>query len=209
MDDLARAGYGYELRGVRGWAGSANLEDSLKVYDAAAELRRAYRRGSITRANAGVPDARRPLWIYRIADAGARRLATLREQAYVPVAPPSLGGEPRALMPPTVVAAMDALRYAAEHPGDQERVQGEPEWRTSLELTRWLYAEAEHTGVNRVFMPGDLERLVTNGLAQSRRVPPLLPDGKRPVLLYRISITGAALRTLVWHGADDHDAGAS
>lgn len=206
LHDLVREGHGYEVRGVRGWTGYAGVEAGTGVYGAAEELRKAFRRGRVIRQDVRVPDATNPVWVYRITDESARDIAALRGQAHVPVPPPSPGGEQRVLLSDTLVAALNALLHAAENPAERGWIPSEPEWRTSLQLTGWLKDQFATTGVDRVFMPGDLERLVTHRLASTRHAP-AQPGRKKPLNLYRITIAGAALRPLVWHGpAERHGA---
>ncbi|MBB4637486.1 hypothetical protein [Longimicrobium terrae] len=200
LHDLVREGHGFEVRGVHGWASIAGVDTATGVYGAAEELRKAFRNGRVIRQDVRVPDATRPVWVYRITDESARDIADLREQVHVPVPPPSPGGEQRALLSDTLVAALDALLHAAENPAEREWIPGEPEWRTSLQLTGWLKAQYATTGVDRVFMPGDLERLVTHRLASTRHAP-AQPGRKKPLNLYRITVAGAALRPLVWYGS--------
>jgi hypothetical protein len=199
LHGLVREGHGYEVRSVRGWASVAEVEAATAVYGTAEELRNAFRRGRIIRQDVRVPDATRPVWVYRITDESSRDITDLQEQVHIPVVPPSPEWDERALLSDTLVAALDALRHAAENPIQQEWITGEPEWRTSLQLTGWLKNQFWSTGIDRVFMPGDLAWLVTHGLAQSR-LAPAQPGRKKPVNLFRITVTGAALRPLVWHG---------
>lgn len=199
LDEFVRAGHGYEARGFHGWAGLAEIETATGVYAAAEALRRAYRAGRIVREDVSVPDAATPVWVYRITDTSSRDIADLRDEAHIPVPPPAQGRETRALMPSLRIAALDALRHAAEHPGEREWIPGEPEWRTSLELTGWLKDQYWTTGLDRVFMPGDVARLVTHCLAQDRAAP-VQPHRKKPLILYRITVAGAALQTLSWQG---------
>jgi hypothetical protein len=158
-------------------------------------------RGDLIREDVRVPDAASPVWVYRITDKTARRMADLEGVEHVPVQASGGQAEQRAYLRPGVQVALDALRYAAENSGARRaRIPGEPEWRTARELTGWLRAEGEKTGHERSFLSDDLAWAVKTGLIERRELPPPnAPTSVRPVIVYRITIKGAAIVPLVWH----------
>jgi hypothetical protein len=207
LRDLARRGAGYELRGVRGWATGVDLADATGAYRASESLTAAVQRGELIREDVRVPDATKPVWVYRISDETARRMGELEgaERIGVPAAARDQVEE-RFYLRPGVVAALDALRDAAVNSGSRRaRIAGEPEWRTARELSGWLREEAERTGIERSFLSDDLAWAVKNGLIQRRELPPPpnAPKSVRAVIVYRVTITGASVKPLVWHKPED------
>lgn len=216
MRDLAERGHGYVAQGVAGWARATEMNQLLDVYysaerytgGASEELRLGCaNRGYYQRLDVRVEGATTPVWIYRITDEAAQMLNKLDDREHVPIAP----GDPRSAavfwMPATAPAAMDAMRTAAENPGKHVHVAGEPEWRTSLELTNLLKAQAQAAADAReaagesvmdgerepAFMPGDMRWLVDANLAEELRLTP-------KTVVYRLTRTGREVRPLVWHG---------
>jgi hypothetical protein len=204
LRDLARREGGYELRGVRGWATAADVEDATGAHGAGENLKAALQRGDLIREDVRVPDSPAPVWVYRISDETARRMAELEGAEHVPV---QASGGGRAYLRPGVSAALDASRYAAENSSARRaRVKGEPEWRTARELTEWLRAEGDRTGGDeRSFSSYDLAWCVKYGLMERREIPPPpnSPRSVRPVIVYRITLAGAAVKPLVWHDPED------
>jgi hypothetical protein len=215
MRDLAERGHGYEANGVAGWARATEVNQLLEVYyaaqryaGAAEELRLGCAsRGYYERLDVRVKGATSPVWIYRITDEAARKLNALDGRKHVPIAPPNPSAGAGTWMPETAPAALDAMRIAEEQPGKQLHVEGGPEWRTSLELTNLLKAQAQATADARVaageseldggreaaFMPGDVRWLVSAALAEERR-------GAPKTVVYRRTPAGREARPLVWHG---------
>lgn len=198
LRSLASKGEGYEVRGVRGWARPLQVERETAVYGAAEYLRRLALRGRLTREDVRVRDsATGAVWVYRITDEGAQLVDEHEGWEHVPVHPPDDPVPNQAYVSSTVTPALDALRHAAVNAGPREWIQGQPEWRTSLELTNWLKAENDRTDVTpRMFFPGDLAWLVRNHLAQRL---------EQPAVIYRITGSGAALQPLVWHGTEPRE----
>jgi hypothetical protein len=206
LRDLARRGGGYEFRGVRGWATAADVADGTGAYRASENLKAAVERGDLIREDVRVPGAGSPVWVYRITDETARRIASLEGVEHVPVQASAGPVEQRAYLRPGVQVALDALRYAAENSSARRaRIPGEPEWRTARELTGWLRDEGERTGHERSFLSDDLAWAVKTGLIERRELPPPpnAPTSVRPVIVYRITVTGAAIKPLVWHDPKD------
>jgi hypothetical protein len=204
LRDLARRGGGYELRGVRGWATAADVADGTGAYPAGESLKAAFQRGDVIREDVSVAGAASPVWVYRITDETACRMAELEGVEHVPVQPSGAQVEQRAYLRPGVVAALDALSYAAENStARRARIPGEPEWRTARELTDWLRAEGDCTGHERSFLSDDLGWAVRTGLLERPELSPPPNSPIRPVIVYRITVKGAAVKALVWHEPKD------
>jgi hypothetical protein len=201
---LARGG-GYELAGVRGWATAADVGDATGLSGAGDDLRAAVQRRELVREDVSVPDATAPVWVYRITDDTARKLAELEGGEHIPIQPPNQAGPARVYLRPGVAVLVDALRDAFHNSTFRRaRIPGEPEWRTCRELSAWLWDEADRTGVKRSFLSDDLQWAVKNGLIERRELPPP-PNSftSAPVVIYRLTVTGAAVHPLVWHEPDD------
>lgn len=208
LRDQARRGGGYELRGVRGWATAADVGDATNTYRAGEHLTTAFKGGYVIREDVRVPGAPAPVWVYRITDETARRMAELEGTEHVPVQASGRSVGKRRYLRPGVKAALDALRYAAENSSARRaRIAGEPEWRTARELTNWLRAEGDRTGDQRSFFSDDLTWAVKTGLIERRELPPPpnSPHSIRPVIVYRITAAGAAVKPLVWHDPKDDE----
>jgi hypothetical protein len=186
LSDLAVHEGGFELRGVRGWATPAEVEDGTRAPRVTEDLAALFRRGDLMREDVGVPDASHPLWAYRIpSDSVTDRV---------------IRSGPHVYLRSGVVVALDAMRHAFDETARRPRIPGEPEWQTTRDLTSWARAEAARTGHDRWFISEDIQWAVKNGLVEKRIVPP--PAGSpatRPVQIYRLTITGAAVQPLIWH----------
>lgn len=214
MRDLVERGHGYEACGVRGWTRALDVSQLVEVFywdrrylGAGGEMRMGWAtRGYYSRIDVSVEGAT-PVWIYRIRNEAARLLNAEDGRPHVPIAPPTKDLELGVWMPDTVPAALAAMRWAAEHDGETIHVPGEPEWRSSLELTTIVMSLAEQRVLGQAdadesvesgdkdeppFQPGDLRWLVKTGLSDVRR------QARTP--LYRISVMGVNTRPLLWHG---------
>lgn len=150
--------------------------------------------------DAALPGARSAEYIYRITDLAAAVLDSVAGTPHVTVSRPSPEPDSRVLLRSGVVDVLLGLRLAA---GDVEAgkvrrwIEAEPEWRSSLELTAWTAAEHERTGGNRPYFVGDdLRWAVAHNLVERNAVQ--VKD--RGVVIYRITVTGAAVEPLEWHG---------
>lgn len=190
-------GHGYEVRGIRGWATAGDVERATNVYGTAEQLRQLAASGRLAREDVRVPDATSAVWVYRIANKGGELLAHVEGREYVPIVEPGPAVPNQAWVSDTVAAALDALRYAAKHPGKRVWIPGEPEWRTSRELTDWLKADGDRTGKPRIFLGGDLALIVRTRLGERR---------DEPAVIYRITVSGTTLQPLVWHGTEPQEA---
>jgi hypothetical protein len=201
LRDLERGRGGYELCGARGWATAAEIEEGVvkrrrernapryEFGGGADELRALASRRMLSRVDARVPGASVPVWLYRIRDAGARRVSAAEGVEHRQVKPPRNGQETRVFIKPHVRAALDALRHADQHRGRQEWVPGEPEWRTSRELTSWLERRRGGGKTPRIFYSDDMAACVQLGLAERR---------DDPKIIYRVTPLGRDVRPLVW-----------
>ncbi|HEU0299336.1 MAG TPA: hypothetical protein VFR37_07780 [Longimicrobium sp.] len=90
---------------------------------------------------------------------------------------------------PHVRAALEALRHADQHRGRREWVLGEPEWRTSRELTSWLERRRGGGKTPRIFYSDDMAACVQLGLAERR---------DEPKIIYRVTPLGRSVRPLIW-----------
>lgn len=197
-------GVAADTRGVRGWATAADVGDATGAYCAGDDLRSAVERGELIREDVSVPDAAAPVWVYHITDETARMLAELEGEKHVPIQPAGTPqGCTRAYLRPGVAVVLDALRHAFDNStARRARILGEPEWRTCRELTDWVREEAARTGNERSFLSDELAWAVKSGLVERRELPPPLNSStSAPVVVYRITVTGAAVQPLVWHGS--------
>jgi hypothetical protein len=194
---LESQGEGFEVRGVRGWARPQHVERQTGVYATAEAMRNLAERGHATREDVSVrKSGAGAVWVYRITEKGALLVDEFDGRQHVPVQPPGDQAPNQAYVTHSVAVALDALRHAAKNPGRREWVPGEPEWRTSLELTSWLKAEGDRQNIApRVFFTGDLKWLVRNELVERREETPT-------TVIYRITESGAALQPVVWHGIE-------
>jgi hypothetical protein len=187
---LFRTGSGYHLRGVRGWARTAEIEEQIK--QRIAELMpRLARRGLVSREDVRAPLRVRPLWVYRITGAGVQCLAgrmdvwvrEVDEPAPLDAALPRHVYVPRACQ-----MVLDELRRAADDPASPTPFAGEPGWLTSWELD---------ARVPLTFTDLDLHWLQVGQVIEKRY---LTPSTRRvnPVVYYRITQAGRLLRPLVW-----------
>ena len=202
LRDLERGRGGYELYGVRGWASAPEIQEAVQnrrrernaprveFSGGADELRAlASRRRLLSRVDARIPGASAPVWLYRIKDAGARRVATATGDEHSRVKAPRDRPETRVFIRPQVRAALDALRHADQHPGRREWVPNQPEWRTSRELTGWLQTRRGGGKTPRIFFADDLAACVQYGFAERR---------DQPAIIYRVTQFGRDVRPLVW-----------
>jgi hypothetical protein len=201
LGDLERGRGGYEFSGVRGWATAAEIEDGVikrrrernapryEFGGGADELRALAMRRLLSRVDARVPGASMPAWLYRIRDAGARRVSAAEGAEHRQVKPPRDRHETRVFIKPHVRAALEALRHAEQHPGARVWVSGEPEWRTSRELTAWLARRRGGGKTPRIFYPDDMAACVQLGLAERR---------DDPKIIYRVTLLGRTVRPLIW-----------
>lgn len=194
LRDLEKRCGGYEVFGVRGWAPVSAISEATSIHTVSEELRVCVRRSWVERADVRIPDAQNAFYCYRIATAGARHLAGREGHVGGRDIPPpqrDVQGKRQALLGSGAIAALDALRHAANHAARRERIVGERGWRTSLDLTTWLKAEGDRTGEPRVFFSDELQRLVRYGLVERR-------EGAPGEILYRLTALGAELVPLEW-----------
>jgi hypothetical protein len=201
LRDLERGRGGYEMYGVRGWATAAEIQEAVvkrrrernapryELSGEADELRALASRRLLSRVDARVPGASAPVWLYRIKDAGARRGSAAESVEHRQVKPPRDRQETRVFIKPHVRAALEALKHADQHPGRHEWVPGEPEWRTSRELTSWLARRRGGGKTPRIFYSDDMAACVQLGLAERR---------DDPKIIYRVTPLGRDVRPLVW-----------
>lgn len=194
LRDLEKRSGGYEVFGVRGWAPVGDISEASSIHTVSEELRVCVRRLWVERADVRIPDAQNAFYCYRITTAGARHIASREGHIGGRNIPPpqrNSEGKRQALLASGAIAALDALRHAANHTARRERIVGERGWRTSLDLTNWLKAEGERTGEPRVFFSDELQRLVRYGLVERR-------EGASGEILYRVNALGAELEPLEW-----------
>lgn len=201
LRDLERGRGGYELYGVRGWASAPEIQEAVEnrrrernaprveFSGGADELRSLASRRLLSRVDARIPGATAPVWLYRIKDAGARRVAAAAGEEHSRVKAPRDRPETRVFVRPAVRAALDALRHADQHPGRTEWVPDQPEWRTSRELTAWLKTRRAGGKTPRIFFADDLAACVQYGFAERR---------DEPAIIYRLTQFGRDVRPLVW-----------
>lgn len=134
---LAVRSGGYTRRGVPGWALREDVERAThrKLPE---RLPRLHARGLVEREDVRAPRLTRPVWIYRISQAGADHVA---EQAELPrrlIAPPldlaAREADAAIYMPPGPVLALRQLRRAIEARVESPHLPGEPGWRSVQDL---------------------------------------------------------------------------
>lgn len=188
--DLAAAGAGYELRGVRGWA---RLEDAQIAtgHLLAVRVLAVHGRGLLERVDVRPPGHVRPLWLYRITQAGADLLTNREGQPRQRITVPSHAPDPSVYVPDGPRLALRALRRVLEERVSCRWAPGEWGWIPAVELRR----RAEPTP-DAWWFPEDLGWLVRARLAERREVK---TSGRAaPVILYRATDGGAA-PVLEWH----------
>ncbi len=202
LRDLEWGRGGYERHGVRGWASVREIQEAVVQrrrerkapryqlgFEAAEGLRALSARGLLSRVDARTPGASAPVWLYRITDAGARRVSAAVDVQHQWVKPPGKRPETRVFIRPYVRAALEALKHAEQHPGARVWVPGEPEWRTSRELTAWLGRRRGGGKTPRIFYSDDMAACVQLGFAERR---------DDPKIIYRVTPLGRAVKPLVW-----------
>ncbi|HEU0298784.1 MAG TPA: hypothetical protein VFR37_05000 [Longimicrobium sp.] len=200
--DVERGHGGYELFGVRGWATVWEIQEAVATrrrrqkapgyqpgFEAGEELRALAARRLLSRVDARTPGASTPVWLYRITDTGARHVSAAEDVQHQWVKPPRKRPETRVFIKPHVRAALDALKHADQHAGGRVWVPGEPEWRTSRELTAWLARRRGGGKTPRIFYSDDMAACVQLGLAERR---------DDPKIIYRLTPLGRTVRPLIW-----------
>jgi hypothetical protein len=206
LRDLERNRQGYKYRGVLGWATREHIQTATTlpgqhpIWQVPEKLRSLRSREMIYREHPALPGARGTEHIYRITDRAAAALASVEGSVHIEVAPPAAEPDPRVLLHTGVVDVLLGLRIAAAdiQSGKEGRwIENEPEWRSSLELTAWTSDEHERTGGNRPYFVGDdLRWAVSHELVERNTVR----VKERDVVIYRITVVGAAVEPLEWHG---------
>lgn len=191
LHTLIAANAGFARRGVRGWAGSPELQHATNVSSIAEPLQKLRAEGYLVRDDARLPDAKGFAYVYRLTQAGARHIEARLSLAKVSVPEPGAEQDPTVYLRAGVRVAVMALRHAKEHPLDGARVPEEPEWRAGRQLTAWLQDEGERTGHHQRFFQDELASTVSSGLAERRE------HERGP--LYRISEAGSAVQPMHWH----------
>lgn len=191
---LEAGGGGYRRRGVRGWARREEAEAGAGVF-LWERLPKLHRAGLVDRDDVRSPGRTRPLWLYRVTEAGVRVLA--RGQPYRPVAPP---GPPdpddgAVYLPDGARGALEALRLALMDPAPGMALPHERGWRTGSELTALLAAQPGGVG-SRGFYSESLSWLVRAGLAERRTVT--VAWRGQPVVVWRATPAGGVLQLIEW-----------
>jgi hypothetical protein len=189
--NLEAAGAGYERRGVRGWA---RLEDAQTAtsHSLAVRVLAVYTRGLLQREDVRPPGHVRPLWVYRITQAGAHLVSEAEGGHQAQVATPSDAPDVAVYVPDGPRLALDALRRIMEERVPCRWIPGELGWIPAAELRR----RAEPTPAAWWF-PEDLGWLVRARLAERREVT---TSGRAaPVILYRALTGRAAPPVMKWH----------
>lgn len=141
-----RAG-GYTRRGVPGWALREDVERGTRLR-LPERLSVLHGRGLLDREDVRAPRLRRPVWIYRVNQAGADRVA---EQADLPphrlVLPAERDSEAAIHVPAGAALALRELRRAMEARVESPHLPGEPGWRSMDDL------RAQITGEERTRRP--------------------------------------------------------
>lgn len=189
--NLESRGAGYERRGVRGWA---RLEDAQIAtgHSLAVRVLAMYGRGLLQRDDVRPPGHVRPLWVYRITQAGADLVSQGEGHHPARVPTPSDAPDPSVYVPDGPQLALGALRRILEERAPCRWAPDEAGWVTAAELRR----RTEPTP-DAWWFPEDLGWLVRARLAERREVTTL--GRAAPVLLYRASAGGGVAPVLEWH----------
>lgn len=192
--ELAAQNAGFRVRGVWGWATAADVERGAKVWGAGELLRTQVQRGRVLREDVRVHGGARPQWVYRVSQAGLDALAEAVGVWPVAISGPRLDREDRVLLSDGCVVAVEALRYsaAAAAPGRRSWIEGEPEWRSSRQLTDEI-AHLDELAARpyRWFTSEDLGWLVAQGLVERR----VIADRAH---VYRLTPAGQRVQWLEW-----------
>jgi hypothetical protein len=189
---LARGG-GYRLRGVHGWADPGEIERHSRTWAVSDLMRTQVRRGRVLAHDARPPGENRPLWLYRISQAGVDCLAESVGVWPAGVREPHPGGDPHVFLREGPVRAWQALVLASNPcvPCTREWVAEEPGWRSARELNALLASEDEAAGrTGRSFWSEDLRWMLTHRFADERVV--------ERTHVYKLTEAGARLRPLEW-----------
>lgn len=137
LRDLEAAGGGYLRRGVRGWALTADVERETGCH-LPERLPLLHGRGLLTREDVRLPGRARPVWIYRISEAGACLVAEWEgsvPRTLQPSSPPGEGEREAAVYVPSgSLLALEALRLMMRDTTPSPLLPGERGWRTAAEL---------------------------------------------------------------------------
>jgi hypothetical protein len=143
FQQLAASSAGYLRRGVRGWALREDIERITRV-QLPERLPKLHHRGFLDREDVRAPSLSRPIWIYRITAAGTQLVGARAGRDWVPVAPLGdvRGADQAIYIPPRSWLALLALREAVLDP-QSGLLDGEPGWRTMIQLTERLRFEED------------------------------------------------------------------
>lgn len=189
---LERRHGGYFLRGVHGWARTADVDAHLgvRVPELLPALAGA---GLADREDVRVPGRPHALWVYRINDHGLRRLATLdgwEPEDLDNVEPLRPHRPPRPVyLPRACRVVLHELRRAAHDPDTPTPFPGEPGWLTARQMDESFPLRYDAV---------DLAWLLRRGLIE-RRHHRASPSARQPTVYYHVTDTGRVLRPLVWY----------
>lgn len=195
---LLRQGAGFQCRGVVGWARSDELAEQLgeKGWLLTEHLSRLLDLHYLHREDVRHPGRTQPLWIYRITQAGADRLASEGEEATeVPALRRVRAGrtDGPVYLKRGAADVLHVLRWAADHGRgpDGEQAAGEAGWMTAVDLQLRL----QRIGRRR-FIDHDMDLLVSGGMVARREEP--RESGRGFQNHYRITDLGRSVRPLRW-----------
>lgn len=193
----AREG-GYTLRGVSGWAHLRDVERGTRM-GLDERLPRLHAMRLVHRVNVGPGGLEKAIWVYRINDAGARASAETWGDAYERVRAPGTAEKAGPVyLAPGPRNALVVLRLAYESEGRKRF--GEWGWRTGRELTLLVdELNARSSGARHLSRLDSMELkwLASVGLAE-KRAEKLAWGRDRPVVYWRVSEAGRAVRLLSW-----------
>jgi hypothetical protein len=197
LQRVAEARGGYALRGVRGWAHLDDVKMALGggFFEVLPLL---HRRGLLDREDARLPGRSRPVWVYRVSEAGARVAHRFAGTEYRPLPRVRGSGEAAVYAPERQRGALLLLRAARGDPAAPLRFGGRG-WLTGRELG------ARVAAVNRERRSGrflavdatDLRWLLRNGMIERRAEAPR-PGREREVVYWRATEVGQSVPLLEW-----------
>lgn len=137
---------GYRQRGVLGWALREDVERATGQR-LPERLSRLHAKGLLDRVDVQTPHLQRPLWMYRITQAGSDLIAArdrVARRSIPPLSPASEDQLDTAIyIPPGAFQGLQALRRAMEIRAISQLLPAEPGWCTLHDLRVWIAGEED------------------------------------------------------------------
>ena len=131
---------GYQLRGVRGWAHTNDLQDHVSGTHFGEVLPRLHAHGLLDHADVRAPGMVRPTWVYRITVRGVQVADAQDPATHPPIPiPRQTAAEPAVYAPPRQRGGLLLLRAAYDDPTVPIRFDGRG-WLSGRELGKRVHA---------------------------------------------------------------------